>query len=76
MYILTGGILGRKGPALTSRRSTAEVRPLCSGGITRRHGGVPAALVASINLQPLTSMISLMASAKRGGTGGSLNHLS
>ena len=35
MYILTGGILGRKGPALTSRRSIAEVRPLCSGGITR-----------------------------------------
>ena len=35
MYILTEGILGRKSPALTSRRSTAEVRPLCSGGITR-----------------------------------------
>ena len=35
MYILTEGILGRKGPALTSRRSIAEVRPLCSGGITR-----------------------------------------
>ena len=35
MSVLAGGILGRKGPALTSRRSTAEVRPLRSGGITR-----------------------------------------